>query len=166
MNSLHQETYKFITLDNDDILLQKVIIDNKKYTIINKENGDILLKKNIYINITDINDIKNYDFKKSIIYECIIDKKQFNNLKYNSILKHVYNKINDGIKIIKNTLINIKTIKKNDEGFYYLNNLGISFQGIDSNRCLLEIINHCIENKIKLSMKIKLIDEIIINLSF
>jgi hypothetical protein len=34
--------------------------------------------------------------------------------------------INDGSKIIKNTKINIKTIKKLDEGFYYIDELGIS----------------------------------------
>jgi hypothetical protein len=38
------ETYKFVELDNGDILLQKIIIDNTSYTIINNENGDKLLK--------------------------------------------------------------------------------------------------------------------------
>jgi hypothetical protein len=47
-----------------------------------------------------------------------------------------------------------------------LDNIGISVQGVDSNKCLLEIINQCIENEIKLSMKIKLIDDITINISF
>ena len=59
-----------------------------------------------------------------------------------------------------------KTIKKEDEGFYYLDNIGISIQGVDSNKCLLEIINQCIENEIELSMKIKLIDDITINILF
>ncbi len=56
------------------------------------------------------------------------------------------NQINDGTKIIKNTKLNIKTIKKEDEGFYYLDNIGISVQGIDSNKCLNEIISQCMEN--------------------
>ena len=160
------ETYKFTKLDNGDILLQKIVIDNINYTVINKENGDKLLKKNTNINITDIKDIKNYDFKKSIISKCLIDDEEFNKLKYKSILEQIYKTINDGTKIIKNTKLNIKTIKKEDEGFYYLDNIGISVQGVDSNKCLLEIINQCIENEIKLSMKIKLIDDITINISF
>jgi len=160
------ETFKFTKLDNGDILLQKIIIDNTNYTIINKENGDKLLKKITNINITDIKDIKNYDFKKSIISECLIDNQEFNKLKYKSILEQIYKLINDGTKIIKNTKLNIKTIKKEDEGFYYLDNIGISVQGVDSNKCLLEIINQCIENEIELSMKIKLIDEITININF
>lgn len=160
------EIYTFTELDNGDILLHKIIIDNINYTIINKDNGDKLLKKTTHINITDIKDIKDYDFKKSIILECLIDNKDFNKLKYKSILEQIYKLINDGTKIIKNTKLNIKTIKKEDEGFYYLDNIGISVQGVDSNKCLLEIINQCIENEIELSIKIKLINEITIKILF
>lgn len=120
------ETYKFVELDNGDILLQKIIIDSTSYTIINNDNGDKLLKKITNVNITHIKDIKDYDFKKSFITECLINKIQFNKLKYKSILEEIYNIINDGVKIIKNTKLNIKTIKKEDEGFYYLDNIGIS----------------------------------------
>jgi hypothetical protein len=159
------ETYKFINLDNGDILLQKLIIDDTNYIIINKENGDKLLKKNTYINIDDIKNIKDYDFNKSIISKCLIEFRVFNKLKYKSILEKIYNLINDGTTIIKNTKLNIKTIKKEDEGYYYLDNIGISIQDDDSNKCLLEIINQCIKNDIRLSIKIKLINEIILNIN-
>ena len=59
-----------------------------------------------------------------------------------------------------------KTIKKENDGFYYLDTIGISVQGVDSNKCLSEIINQCINNYIKLSMKIKLVDGSIINICF
>jgi hypothetical protein len=160
------ETYKFIQLDNGDILLQKMIIDNMNYTVIDKDNGDKLLKKITHIDITNIKDIKNYDFKKLSISECFIDNKEFNKLKYKSILEQIYKIINDGTIIIKNTKLNIKTVKKEDEGFYYLDNIGISIQGVDSNKCVLEIISQCVENEIKLSMKIKLISDITINIIF
>ena len=81
-------------------------------------------------------------------------------------MENIYKIINDGTKIIKNSKLNIKTIKKLDEGFYYLEDLGISIQGVDSNKCLLEIINQCVENKISLIMKIKLNDETNININF
>ena len=84
--------------------------------------------------------------------------------KYKSTLYNIYNLINDKIKIIKNTKLNIIALKKVDNGFYYSDNLGISVQGADSNKCLLEIITQCIENKIKLYMKIKLIDNNIIEI--
>ena len=157
------ETYKFINLDNGDILLERIIIDNNKYTIINKNNGDILLQKNTFI--TDIKDIQKYNFTKSVITECLIDNNNFTKLKYCSILGEIYNIINDGTKIIINTKLNIKTIIKNDEGFRYLDIIGISVQRVDSNKCLLEIINQCIENKINIYLKIKLVDDILVNIS-
>ena len=160
------ETYKFIKLDNDDILLKKIIIDSTNYTIINKDNGDKLLKKITNVNITDIKNIKDYDFKRSIIIECSINNKEFNKLKYKSILEEIYKQINDGTKIIKNTKLNIKTLRKEDEGFYYLENIGISIQGVESNKCLFEIINQCIENEIELTMKIKLLNETTISIIF
>ena len=98
------EIYKYIQLDNDDILLEKIILDTTQYTIINKDNGDIILKKNNYI---DIKNIKDYDYKKSILLECSINNIEFNKLKYKSIIEHIYYIINDGTKIIKNTKLNI-----------------------------------------------------------
>lgn len=157
--------YKFVELSNGDILLEKVIIDEINYTLINKENGNKLLKKITSINVGDIKDIKKYDFKKSSIVECTIDNKEVNKLKYKSILEQIYKIIDDGTTIIKHTKLNIKTIKKEDEGFYYLESLGISIQGVDSNKCILEIMNQCIENEITLIIKIKLTDGLIVNIS-
>ena len=156
------EIYKFINLDNGNILLEKIIIDDKNYMIINKNNGDKILQKVNNINITEI---KNYDFKKSIIIDCIINDISCNILKYRPILIYIYDIINNGTEIIKNTKLNIKTIKKKDEGYYYLENIGISIQGVDSNKCLLEIINQCIKNEINIKLKIKLINENIIYIS-
>lgn len=160
------EVYKFKNLDNGDILLEKVVLDNTNYTIVNKNNGDKILKKITTVNMTDINDIKKYDFRKSNILSCLLDNDEIIKLKYKSVLEIIYKIINDGTKIIKNSKLNIKTIKKLDEGFYYLEDLGISIQGVDSNKCLLEIINQCIENEISLIMKIKLNDETNININF
>lgn len=83
--------------------------------------------------------------------------------KYKQILEEIYNIIGDGVKIIKNSKLNIKTIKKENEGFYYLENIGISIQGVNSNKCLSEICSQCIDNQIKLDMCVKLQSNIIIN---
>ena len=158
------EIYIFTKLNNGDILLQKKIIDTTNFIIINKDNGDILLQKNIQF--TDITELTNYNFTKSIISDCSIDNKKWNKLKYKSILCQIYKLINDGTKIIKNTNLNIKTIKKEDNGFYYLDNIGISVQGVDSNNCLLEIINQCVNNDIKICMKVILFTDITISIIF
>jgi len=158
--------YKYVKLENNDILLQKINIDITKYIEKKQENGDIILQQKQIVVISDIREIKKYDFTKSIINICTINAINFEKLKYKPILKYIYNLINDGSHIIKNTLLNIKTIKKEDEGFYYLDTLGISVQGVDSNKCILEIINQCIENEIDLYMKIKLINDITVNINF
>ena len=78
-------------------------------------------------------------------------------LKYKSILTNIYDEINNGFQIIKNsTFKDIKTIKKKDKGYYYLENIGISVRFKNSNDSINEIINQCIKNNIKLYMKIKL----------
>ncbi len=76
----------------------------------------------------------------------------------------MYSIIDNGVKIIKNTKLNIKTIKKEDEGFYYLENIGISVQGAENNKCLNEIINQCIINEIDIKMTIELSNKITIDI--
>jgi len=158
------EVYKFKNLKNGDILLEKVLLDNSDYTTVVKNNGDILLKKNTSVNITNIDNARKYDFTKSCILSCSLNDKKMTKMRYKSILENIYAIINDGTKIIKKSNLNIKTMKKTDEGFYYLENLGISIQGVDSNKCLLEIINQCSENEISLVMTMKLNDDTNINI--
>ena len=156
--------YSLINQENGNILLTKELINNYNYSLIYQENGDILLKKNIIL--TDIKDLINYNFNNSLIIDCSINNIKILKLKYKLILNYIYHIINCGSTIIKNTKINIKTIEINDKGFYYLNKLGISIQGTESNKCLLEIINQCIHNNIQLHMKIKLINNLILNINF
>jgi hypothetical protein len=152
------QVYKFNNLENGDILLEKIIINLNDYFIDNKKDGNILLSKNI--NIYNIDDIKKYEFKNSKIIECFLnDIKYKNKLKYRAILEYIYKQINCGSHIIKNTLLNIKTIKKLNEGYYYIEDLGISVQGVESNKCLNEILHQCIFNNIKIKLKIKTIDD-------
>ena len=84
-----------------------------------------------------------------------------------SILTKIYEEIGDGSIIIINKTLNIKTINLDKfKGFTYLEDIGISVQSVDNNKGLLEIIHQCIENEFTLSMKIKLANNIIVNISF
>jgi hypothetical protein len=157
--------YFLINQENGDILLTKELINNYNYSLIYQENGDILLKKNKII-LNNIIDLKNYNFYNSLIIECSINNIQILKLKYKSILNYIYHIINCGFTIIKNTKLNIKTIEINDKGFYHLYKLGISIQSTDSNKCLFEIINQCINNKLSLHMKIKLKNNLILDIIF
>lgn len=128
-----------------------------KCDIVKKKGGDLLLRRIKDINITHINELQKYEFAKSLITSCSIKNEKLKiKLKYKKILDEIYKLINNGTQIIKNTKLNIKTIKKETEGFYYLNELGISIQGVDSNKSIQEIINQCSKNKITLSMNVLL----------
>jgi hypothetical protein len=155
--------YKFIELQNGDILLKKTIIDNNIY-IQQKQGDDYILKKKPSEKIVNMCDIDKYDFKKSTITKCLLNNETIDKNKYKFILEKIYGIINDGTKIIKNTKLNIKTVKKLDEGFYYLDEIGISVQGVDSNKCLYEILSQCKINKICIKMSIELENNIILDI--
>lgn len=155
--------FQLIEKDNGDIILKKVFIDTNLYNV-EKSNNNIILKKKKNVKITSIEDLSDYDFKKSSILKCSINGEEVNKNKYKSVLENIYNLIDNGTKIIKNTKLNIKTTEKQDEGFYYLKKLGISVQGVDSNKCLLEILNQCIFNEIDIQIEIELYNNIIVNI--
>ena len=156
--------YNKVQINDNEILLQKIIINFDDYDIINLENGDIKLIKKKLITINSIDELKQYNFKKSVINKCLINNKEIFKYKYKSILNHIYILINDGTKIIKNTILNIKTISKNDNGFDYIPELGISVQRVDSDKCIKEILIQSILNNINISIDITLSNNIKLNL--
>lgn len=150
------EMYERVQYENGDILLKKFVVDISKYNIVVQSDGDKLLvkKKNIVIN--SINLLKNYNFAHGKITSCSINGVEQNQLKFKKILGEVYNLINNGVAIIKKSTLNIKTIKKTDEGFSFIKNLGISVQGCDSNKCINEIFIQAKANNIKVYMEVEL----------
>ena len=101
MTHLNEALYNKIQLNENEILLEKIIIDINNYNIINLDNGDIKLIKKKIIKISSIKDLKNYNFSKSNIIECFINDNKVDKFKYKSILNDIYIIINDGSKIIK-----------------------------------------------------------------
>lgn len=148
--------YKFMELENGDILLKKIDNIFTNFNLITQNNDNILYKKKEKININSIQDVKKFDYKKSNITFCSLNNDEIEKLKYKNVLLHIYDLIGNGTKIIKNTQLNVQTIKKTSEGFYYIDNLGISVQGADSNKSILEIISQCIENEIEIQIDITL----------
>ena len=154
------KTYEYIAHDNGNILLKKIILDYNNYVIKTHKNGNILLKKRQKIYLSSIDEILEYNFSNSNILECIIsiDNKQlkFNKLTYKCILNSIFIHINDGKDIINNSILNIKTIPKYDEGFYYIKSLGISIQRADLNTWIKEMLTQCYYNNLKTYMEINL----------
>ena len=55
----------------------------------------------------------------------------------------IHKKINDGVKIIKHSVLNIKTIECKTCGYTWNPEVGISSQGVNSNKAILEIVTQC-----------------------
>ncbi len=143
--------------------METIKINNIDYQIYPQNNGKLILKPLQIIN--NLDDLNMFNFCNSQITYCKINNDNHEIYKYKSILNKIYEIIDDGSKIIRNTCLNIKTIRCTDKGFYYLKKIGISVQGVDANKCLYEIINQCIENNINLKINIKLNDNKLINVN-
>lgn len=147
------------TKKDGTLILNKKKIDETQYDIEYKDDNMIMKPKPLEIKIEKIEDFdKNNtaEFRNSTILSCYIDEKRPLKNKYLSILKDIYNKINSGKTITKNTTLNFVTIEKNDKGFEYLENIGISIQHTDAGLTFNEILNQCIGAKIKLKIEIQL----------
>ena len=139
----------------EDIIKYK----NTEYTIFKKKEDGTLVLKPLYktvITKNNLEELSKYDFCNSSILIGKINDNNIQKNKYKCILQEMYNIINNGSKIIKYTSLNIDTLKRKDKGYYYLKSLGISIQGVDSNKSLYEICNQSKINNIKLEIKINL----------
>ena len=118
-------------------------------------DNKVIIKKNIKT-FNTIDEIRLINFTNSKVEKVSINNIIINN-NYNSIIKYLFEDIiKDGTQIIRNSILNIKTVYRNDSGFHYLESIGISYQGIDSNKAIIEICNQCKVNNIILNMTIKL----------
>ena len=132
-------------------------INLDEFVVIKNIDWSILLKPKIkVVQVNLINDLNDYNFTNSIIESVYIENKEYTKISnYRKLLIEIYLKINNGVKIIKNSIINLSTLNLNDKGFNYLHEIGISFQGADSNKSMKEIFNQAIKNSIKLKVSIK-----------
>jgi hypothetical protein len=151
---------------NGDVLLIKKTYDigiQSEYERENLPNGDIILKIREETVISDPQDLSDHNFTKSNIMSCNFPKRS-----YKGILYLIYSRINDGMTIIlsSSTPRRIKTIEKNDQGFKWFPDLGISIQGDNANNIIKEILTQCVANDIELSMKITLESGIRVHILF
>lgn len=143
----------------EEIILVKCNIDFKKYDIKETKNKIILTPKKEQIIVKRADKLKSYEFKNSEIQKCVLNDKKNKKDNYKALIVDIYNLIKNGKQIIKNTTLNIDTNKREDSGFYYLDKLGISVQGVDANRSIYEVFTQCIKNDISIELEIKMEDD-------
>ena len=117
-----------------------------------------------YIDLTHIDQLAYIDFKDSKIINTKFHFCEVSFLSYRNLLEFTYNKINDGIKIIRHSVIPLKTIKTNDPEFVYIDTLGIGYAANFESIQLREIFNQCKHNFLTLNMTIELNDGSIVKI--
>jgi hypothetical protein len=143
------------TTEEGHIILEKNMIDLSKYSLEIKDNGDIIAKpKTIVVDVLDTT----YTFSKAKIITCLINDIKYENISFISALQKVYGIIKNGARIIINTRLNIDTKERNDKGFKYMPEFGISVQGACADLTLKEIIHQSKKNDIVVRLEIQLQD--------
>jgi len=111
-----------------------------------------------YIDLTDLEQLAWIDFKDSKIINTKFHFCEILFSSYRKLLEFTYNKINDGVKIIKNSRIPIKTLPTDDPEFIYMDILGIGYAANFESIQLREIFNQCKHNFLTLNITIELND--------
>jgi hypothetical protein len=155
--TLTDDTEETLTDDTEETLTdesEETLTDESEETLTDKSEKDDNKESE------EDSDKELDDYTNSRIIKLKINNKIEFDLNYKSIIRYIYeNEIKDGFRIIKNTLFkDIKTIKKEDKGYYYLEKIGISVRFKNANDSFNEIINQCEINNISLYMKIELFD--------
>lgn len=105
------------------------------------------------------NEINMTDIKHSNIEECIIEKEGANistNKSYRSVLVNIW-KLIPTQKILQNTTFNFKLTKETGKkGYYWCDDIHMSFQSKDTTGTLKEIVNMVKVNKLTIELSIKL----------
>lgn len=142
--------------DHGTIYLIKKTINLNNYYIIDENPNYLIIKPIILIN--DVNDLDLLDkseFNINNVVHANVNDRDIDSDYLRPVLIDTYLYINDGAAIIKNSLLNIKTIKFESMGYFYLEDLGISFQSNDIKLTLKEIFMQCYQNDISLNLLVE-----------
>jgi superfamily II DNA or RNA helicase len=160
-NNNHHNWKKFIKInkETDEIVMKmgeleiKVKLNTVKWESLEKSISSYI--KRIF-EFDILNELNNYDFYFSKCIECIVNEKNITQSNFKPIITNLYKEINDLESILKFTRLNISTEERLDRGFNYISEFNIWIQGVDSKCSVKEIVNQCISNHLKLSLKVKL----------
>ena len=101
--------------------------------------------------------MKSYNFSKTKITSCRINRKTVDKLNYKPILVELLRKCNKILDTAK--YMNFVKEKRNDRGYVFYDALGVSIQGADANDTIREIMNQCIVNKMHIEIIINMNDK-------
>ena len=146
-----------ITVDNDT-QYNKIIIKNISNYNIQFLNNDLIITKQIINNTQYITyeELIKKNLRHSYLIDVSINNQSIPNMtKYGQLIKYIYRQL-DKSTIITNTIISVSDEEKNDKGFVFYPDIGLSIRGVDAKTALKEIINQITKSGQILEILIKL----------
>jgi len=151
---------------DDDVLYNKIIIKNISDYSIQILNNELIICRIIPEIVPEIvpdispsityDELIKKDLRKSKIIYCKINNELIPNMiKYKKIINYIFSKLSKDI-ILSNTKINISDKIINEKGYIYDSNIGLSIQGTDAKKALIEIIHQLSTTNQTLEIQIKL----------
>lgn len=109
------------------------------------------------VEISNKDQLKSHNLTGAKVLSCVIEGTPIEKTTWSNSIKTLYKQIADGVIIIKDSILEIKTVKKVDEGFTFIKNLGISVRVKELRKNLVkEIFTQAKANNLSVHMEIEL----------
>ncbi len=111
----------------------------------------------VFVEISNVKQLKPHNLTGAKVISCVVGNNQAEKTTWSNSIRTLYKQIADGTKIIKNSILPIKTVRKVDEGFTFIKDLGISVCVKKTRKNLVkEIIKQAKDNNLTVRMEIEL----------
>ncbi len=109
------------------------------------------------VEISDINQLKYHNLTGAKVLSCVIEDNPIEKTTWSNSIRTLYKQIADGARIIKDSILEIKTVRKVDEGFTFIKDLGISVRVKELRKNFVrEIFTQAKANNLSVRMEIQL----------
>ncbi len=109
------------------------------------------------VEISDINQLKYHNLTGAKVLSCVIEDKPIEKTTWSNSIRTLYKQIADGARIIKDSILEIKTVRKVDKGFTFIKDLGISVRVKELRKNFVrEIFTQAKANNLSVCIKIQL----------
>lgn len=109
------------------------------------------------VEISNKDQLKSHNLTGAKVLSCVIEDNPIEKTTWPNSIRILYKQIADGARIIKDSILEIKTVRKVNEGFTFIKDLGISVRVKELRKTLVrEIFTQAKANNLSVSMEIQL----------
>jgi hypothetical protein len=118
---------------------------------------NLIKEPEFFVHIPDVYYLKYHNLTGAKVLSCVIEGTPIEKTTWSNTIRTLYKQIADGARIIKDSILEIKTVRKVDEGFTFIKDLGISVRVKELRKNFVrEIFTQAKANNLSVCMKIEL----------